>query len=118
VLADFITAGHFARHLRKMRKLYAERQQVLLRAARKELTGLLDLKVNDAGMHLMGWLREGVDDAAAAQSAFAGGVEVTPLSAYCIEPPARGALRLGYTGYTSREIRAATRQLAKSLKPL
>jgi len=118
VLADFITAGHFARHLRKMRKLYAERQQVLLRAARKELTGLLDLKVNDAGMHLMGWLREGVDDAAAAQSAFAGGVEVTPLSAYCIEPPARGALRLGYTGYTPREIRAATRQLAKSLKPL
>src|ERR1041385_2749946 len=118
VLADFITAGYFARHLRKMRKLYAERQQVLLRAARKELTGLLDLKVNDAGMHLMGWLREGVDDAAAAQSAFAGGVEVTPLSAYCIEPPARGALRLGYTGYTPREIRAATRQLAKSLKPL
>jgi GntR family transcriptional regulator/MocR family aminotransferase len=118
VLADFISAGHFARHLRKMRKLYAERQQALLRAARRELAGLLELKPNDAGMHLIGWLPEGVDDEAAARAAFAGGVEVTALSAYCSEPQTRGALRLGYTGYTSREIWAATRQLAKSLKPL
>ena len=116
VLADFITAGHFARHLRKMRKLYAERQQVLLRAARRELNGLLELNPSDAGMHLIGWLRDGVDDVAAARAAFAVGVEVTPLSAYCIEPQTRGALRLGYTGYNSREICGAARQLAKALK--
>lgn len=115
VLADFISAGHFARHIRKMRKLYAERQHVLLKAARAELNGLLELKPSDAGMHLIGWLPEGVDDRAAARAASAGGVEVTPLSAYCIEPPKRGALRLGYTGYTSREIWAATRKLAKAL---
>jgi GntR family transcriptional regulator/MocR family aminotransferase len=116
VLADFINAGHFARHLRKMRKLYAERQQVLLRAGRRELNGLLELNPGDAGMHLIGWLRAGVDDAAVARAAFAGGVEVTPLSAYCIEPQRRGALRLGYTGYTSREIWSAARQLAQALK--
>ncbi len=115
VLADFITGGHFVRHLRKMRKLYAERQQVLLRAARRELNGLLELNPSDAGMHLIGWLRNGVDDVAAARAAFAKGVEVTPLSAYCIEPQTRGALRLGYTGYTSKEIWSAARQLAKSL---
>src|SRR5689334_2118024 len=117
VLADFISAGHFARHIRKMRKLYAERQQVLLKAARSELNGLLELKPSDAGMHAIGWLPEGVDDGAAARAALASGVEVTPLSAYCIEPPKRSALRLGYTGYTSREIWAATRKLAKSLYP-
>jgi GntR family transcriptional regulator/MocR family aminotransferase len=118
VLADFISAGHFARHLRKMRKLYAERQQVLLRAARRDLNGVLELNPSDAGMHLIGWLRDGVDDVAAARVAFAGGVEVTPLSAYCIEPQTRGALRLGYTGYTSREISSAARQLAKALKQI
>ena len=115
VLADFISAGHFARHIRKMRKLYAERQQVLLKAARSELNGLLELKPNEAGMHAIGWLPEEVDDRAAARAALAGGVEVTPLSAYCIESPEHGALRLGYTGYTSREIWAATRKLAKAL---
>ena len=115
VLADFISAGHFARHIRKMRKLYAERQHVLLRAARSELKGLLDLKPSNSGMHLIGWLPEGVDDSAASRAALAGDVEVTPLSAYCIEPPKSGALRLGYTGYTSRQIWNATRQLAKAL---
>src|SRR5215510_1797637 len=118
VLADFISAGHFARHIRKMRKLYAERQQVLLRAARRALNGVLELKPSGAGMHLIGWLRNGVDDVAAARAAFASGVEVTPLSAYCIEPQTRGALRLGYTGYTSREIWGAARQLAKLLSAL
>src|SRR6185503_9957607 len=115
VLADFISGGHFARHIRKMRKLYAERQQVLLKAAGSELKGLLELNPSDAGMHLIGWLPEGVDDRAAARTALAGGVEVTPLSAYCIEPPARGALRLGYTGYTPKEIQRAVCRLAKLL---
>src|SRR5207244_4911249 len=30
VLCDFITEGHFARHIRRMREIYAERLQVLL----------------------------------------------------------------------------------------
>jgi GntR family transcriptional regulator/MocR family aminotransferase len=69
-------------------------------------------------MHLIGWLPEGVNDQAASRAAFASGVEVTPLSSYCIEPPARGALRPSYTGYTSKEIWTATRRLAATLKGL
>lgn len=33
-LADFIIEGHFARHIRRMRALYAERQALLVEAAR------------------------------------------------------------------------------------
>jgi GntR family transcriptional regulator / MocR family aminotransferase len=116
VLADFITEGHFARHIRRMRALYAERQQTLLKAAKAELDGLLDLQPSDTGMHLMGWLPEGIDDKAASRAAATSGVEVTPLSAYSIEPPKRGALRLGYTGYKPREIWHATRRLAAALR--
>ena len=116
VLADFISEGHFARHVRKMRTLYAERQQTLLRAGNAELNGLLDIQASDTGMHLMGWLPEGVDDETAYRAAAAAGVEVTPLSAYTIEPRIRGALRLGYTGYKPREIWRATRRLATALK--
>ena len=115
VLADFISQGHFARHIRRMRVLYAERQQALVNAAKRELNGLLEIKPSDAGMHLLGWLPEHVDDQQAFRKATAAGVEVTPLSAYCIEPPKRGALRLGYTGYKSREIWRATRRLAEAL---
>src|SRR5262245_26865634 len=43
VLADFMAAGPFVRHVRRMRTLYAERQGVLMRALRRELNGLLDV---------------------------------------------------------------------------
>ena len=35
-LADFISGGHFARHIRKTRQLYAERRNALAQALRKE----------------------------------------------------------------------------------
>ncbi|HJZ82116.1 MAG TPA: PLP-dependent aminotransferase family protein [Pyrinomonadaceae bacterium] len=116
VLADFISEGHFARHIRRMRSLYAERQSALVKAGRRELQGFLELPPNDAGMHLMGWLPEGVDDRAAFHAAAEHGVEVTPLSAYCLEQRNRGALRLGYTGYSPREIWSGVRRLAAALR--
>ncbi|HET6977435.1 MAG TPA: PLP-dependent aminotransferase family protein [Pyrinomonadaceae bacterium] len=116
VLADFISEGHFARHIRRMRVLYAERQQALVKAAKSELQGLLEINASDAGMHLLGWLPKEVDDREAFHAATNAGIEVTPLSAYCIAPPMRGALRLGYTGYKPRELWRATRRLAEVLR--
>src|SRR5690606_41224674 len=43
VLADFIAEGHYARHVRRVRAVYAERQAALLAAAEAELAGLLTL---------------------------------------------------------------------------
>jgi GntR family transcriptional regulator/MocR family aminotransferase len=115
VLADFIAEGHFARHIRRMRALYAQRHQTFIEAARKELGGLLEVEPQDAGMHLVGWLPEGMDDAAASRSAFAHGVEAPPLSAYAMERPARGGLLLGFTATGPREIRDGVRRLAVAL---
>ena len=43
VLCDFMVDGHFGRHLRRMREVYAARLSVLLECARDKLTGLLDI---------------------------------------------------------------------------
>jgi GntR family transcriptional regulator/MocR family aminotransferase len=118
VLADFINEGHFARHIRTMRTLYAERQAVVLKEGKRELDGLLDLQSDEAGMDLIGWLPYGVDDRSAYRKAAEHGVEVTPLSAYCIERQRRGALRLGYTGYTPSDLRRGVRNLARALREL
>src|SRR5258707_9212445 len=40
VLCDFISEGHFGRHLRRMREVYSERLSVLLESARQRLAGL------------------------------------------------------------------------------
>ncbi len=118
ILADFINGGHFATHIRTMRTLYAERQAVVLEEAKTELDGLLDLQSDEAGMDLIGWLPWGVDDQVAFRKAAANRVEVTPLSAYSIKRQRRGALRLGYTGYTPSDLRRGVRDLATALRGL
>lgn len=62
VVADFIAEGHFTRHLRRMRGLYAERQAALVEAAKQYLAGRFDVQRTETGIHLVGWLPEGTDD--------------------------------------------------------
>ena len=115
ILADFINEGHFTRHIRKMRKLYAERQQVLVEAAGRDLTGVLELKPAEAGMHLVAWLPPGVSDKSASGKAARYGVEAAPLSAYAETPQARGALVLGYAAVNAKQIKAGLRRLSQAL---
>ena len=116
VLADFIEEGHFARHVRRMRALYAARQEVLVEAARRDLRGLLEVEPSDAGLHLVGWLPAGRDDREAARAAEAHGVEAQPLSSFCLKTPERQGLVLGYAGYDEAEIREGVARLAAALR--
>src|SRR3546814_9279527 len=56
VLAAFIDEGHFATHVRRMRRLYATRQAALVAAAGRHLGDFLTVAPDDAGLHLMAWL--------------------------------------------------------------
>jgi GntR family transcriptional regulator/MocR family aminotransferase len=119
VVARFIEQGHFMRHVRRMRQLYAERQEYLLELGRRELAGLLELAPGEAGMHMVGWLPRGTDDRAASRSALANGVEVRPLSAYAYGQNSdtfdRPGLVLGYSGVSCEELAEGVRRLAASL---
>jgi GntR family transcriptional regulator/MocR family aminotransferase len=114
VLADFINEGHFDRHIRRMRTLYRERQETLLRATRQELSGRLEVCPCMTGLHLIGWLEDGREDRAAFQAAARVGVEVPPLSSYHVERPQRQGLLLGYAGSDARQIRDAVHRLSSA----
>jgi GntR family transcriptional regulator/MocR family aminotransferase len=116
VVADFLNEGHFVRHIRRMRTVYQERQEALLRAAQRELGGLVEVGPCETGLHLMGWLTDRRDDRQASNAAATAGVEAVPLSRYCIERPQRGGLHLGYGGTDVRQIRDAVRRLASALR--
>lgn len=115
VLTDFIVEGHFARHVRRMRALYQERQEILVSAAHRDLAGLLDVTAAEAGMHLVGRLPKGVSDRAASQRAADNGIDAPPLSAFYAEPTARDGLLLGYASVNARQIRDGVRRLAAAL---
>jgi GntR family transcriptional regulator / MocR family aminotransferase len=111
VLAEFMTEGHFARHIRRMRLLYAERQAALVETARS-LSDWLDVRPSEAGMHLLGWLPGGSDDQAIAQLVARHLVITHPLSHYYIEPSEQRALLLGYASVPIPAIREGVRRLA------
>ena len=112
VLTDFIVEGHFLRHLRRMRSLYAARRAALIEAARA-----LPLEIDSppAGIHCIGWLPDGMDDRALVHRARALGLELWPVSDFCVEPLARAGLLLGFGGYDLPDLHAAIRKLAAAL---
>jgi GntR family transcriptional regulator/MocR family aminotransferase len=116
VLCDFIVEGHFARHVRRMREVYAARMSVLLDAARRHLDGLLELSPVEAGLQTAGWLGAGVDGAVVAAEAAARRVEVTPLSVYARRRLARDGLQLGFAAVGEGEIRRGARELATAIE--
>ena len=112
----FHRRGPLRRHIRRMRALYAHRHATFVEAAQKELAGLLEVEPQDAGMHLVGWLPEGVDDAAASRSAFEHGWKRRRFRLTRWSGRPRGGLLLGYTATGTREIRDGMRRLAQALR--
>ena len=119
-LAEFINAGHYTRHLRQMRKLYQERQNILISEVKKHLAGRLEVHRSVAGMHLIGWLPDGVNDYAVAEKAMRFGIKTFPISSYWLnrKRQQRGGLILGYTAVNEEQIKKGIKQLAAAMTNL
>jgi GntR family transcriptional regulator/MocR family aminotransferase len=113
ILSDFINEGYFARHIIKMRALYQERQAILIEALSRQLDGLIEVNAAEAGMHLIGWLPHNVNDQFISRQAASIGVDLRPLSFYCIKAKQRPGLLLGYTGLCATEIEQGAKKLAR-----
>ncbi|HKU95141.1 MAG TPA: PLP-dependent aminotransferase family protein [Vineibacter sp.] len=111
-LADFIEAGHFGRHLRRMRVLYGERGQALKDAVDRHLAGAIAMERPQAGLHAIGWLQRTVDDSLVSHLAAQQGIEARPLSLYAIGRIKPG-LVLGFASVSPKEIENGVRMLAR-----
>lgn len=116
VVAEFMQEGHFATHLRRMRRIYAERHQVLLEAGSEHLEGLLDIVPTRSGLHTIGLLAEHLNEETVAEKAAVRGVTVAPIGRFCIEPIDIHGLVLGFSGISPQQIRAGVRTLAEVLE--
>jgi GntR family transcriptional regulator / MocR family aminotransferase len=115
VMTDFIRDGHFARHIRRMRVLYAERRRTLVEAIRVQMGNLLEVVGGEAGMHLVGLLPKGTNDVAVSRRAAKLGVSATPLSTCYLHAPSCPGLILGYAGVNARQIQEGVGKLRLSL---
>ncbi|VWB66297.1 DNA-binding protein [Burkholderia aenigmatica] len=112
-MAEFIDTGLFARHLRKMRMLYAERRSSLEAALARHLGTALSVRESPGGMHLSADLAMPLHDTDVARAAAAHGLLLQPLSSYRVGDgrPYNGFV-LGYAGLNDATIETATTQLA------
>jgi GntR family transcriptional regulator/MocR family aminotransferase len=115
ILTDFILDGHFGHHIRRMRKIYAQRMAVLCDAGRERLAGGLDVMKADSGMRTLGWIRTGQGDADLVNRARALGLEVAALSEFTILHSHPGALILGFAGCPAAELKRGMEVLARTL---
>jgi len=113
VLARFIDDGHLARHVRRMKVLYRDRQSVLLDECHRRFGDRLRVEKAASGLQTVAWLPSGADDLQVARAARSLGVEVAPLSRFCLHTRRPPALVLGFGGFTAEQIRTAARLLAR-----
>ena len=113
VLAQFIREGHFSRHIRRMRPVYAQRRRVLIEELQREFGDAAEISGDAAGMHLAMFLRGLRNDQRVAAKAVEHSLWLSALSPlYAGRAPRQGFV-LGYGNTRESQIAAAVRLLKK-----
>jgi GntR family transcriptional regulator / MocR family aminotransferase len=119
-LAEFIQEGHYTRHLRRMRRLYAERQAALRAAIEAHWPWPAQVLGGQAGLHLVlslpGPSDGGMADTALVAAAAQQGLSPRPLSAYLTGGPTGfNGLVIGYANTPAEDMARMVTQLAGCL---
>lgn len=112
VLTDFITEGHFGRHIRRMRFVYNQRRQVLVQAVRKYLGERVRIVGENAGIHLTMRLNTTLSDEEIIKYANLWGVGIITTKPYYIKTASEKEFIFGYSNLTEQQLQEGIRRLA------
>ena len=113
-LAMFIAEGHLARHIRRMRRIYAERRVELSRALQEHCPDLLQPMRGAGGLHLAAMAPEGCDLGAWQKEAAERGVAIDIIDQYASRPLEEGGFPIGLGSIAAEDIDSAIAILAAS----
>jgi GntR family transcriptional regulator/MocR family aminotransferase len=118
-VADFMEQGHFARHIKKMRSLYATRRDYLVQALAQVFGGVLQVPDRAGGIHVLAYLKPKYNDKALAAAANADGLAVMALSEWHIRRRSPVGLLMGFANIaTPEQAQEQVRWLKKILDAL
>jgi len=115
IMTEFILDGHFARHLKRMRAHYRERQEFLIELLMRRLRGVLEIPATESGMYLAAWLPPKWSDRSIAAALAEADVVTAPLSAMTLAIPRPPGLILGYAGHRETALARAAERMAAVL---
>ena len=103
IVTAFIQEGHFARHIQRMRKLYAERREAAVAGLERVLGRHLCIDTQPGGMHLILRLKGRRSDRRLVARMREAGLYGEALSAWTVAPRGASGLLLGFTNIASQE---------------
>jgi GntR family transcriptional regulator/MocR family aminotransferase len=115
VVAAFIEAGHLARHIRRMRSLYAERRAGLAAALAAVFADRLRIELGAGGMHLLARLPAGGSDRRLVSLARAHGLAPGALSEMAVARHSDQGLLLSFTNIPADQARRAAMRLKRAI---
>ncbi len=115
VTATFMDQGHFARHIRRMRALYAERRKTLATALVNTFGSAVSIGLEHGGMHLLARFPGAADDSVLARQAARAGLAPTALSALTMAHDCGQGLLLGFANLPAETAEAAVLRLRAAI---
>jgi GntR family transcriptional regulator/MocR family aminotransferase len=112
ILCDFIEEGHFGRHLRRMRELYAGRLNAFETNLNRYLAGVMHTPGIQAGLNTPAYLTNGMTSTQAAKLAADRGIESFALDDFSLQRRDLHGLLLGFAAFEERELRRGILTLA------
>ena len=114
-LAELITRGHFAAHLRRVRRRVQAGRDVLAATLRAHAGERLDFAMPEQGLHMVARLKGEKADVEIAAAAKKAGIGARALSPMFVDRPPQQGLVLGFSSFTPAEIRASAMRLCELL---
>jgi GntR family transcriptional regulator/MocR family aminotransferase len=119
-MAEFMAAGHFQRHIRRMRRAALVRRDALLAGWPKDIPGVGSLPTVVAGLHVTVPVDSLARERELIAQATAAGVEVNGLSSYWLPSTTtaiHGGLVLGFAAVPPTAIATALASLTQAWRP-
>lgn len=102
IVCDFLREGHFARHIKKMRLLYARRRAMLAAELQQAFGKAVHVELRSGGMHLIARFEGLGSDAALSRRAQAASLHCRALSERYAGRPGMEGLLMGFTNIASQ----------------
>jgi GntR family transcriptional regulator/MocR family aminotransferase len=115
-LARFITEGFFLSHIKRMRRIYAERRDFFIKQFNELLGDRFTLQVPEAGLNIVAWLKREEEFSMIKRITSDVGVRPSPLSFFCIQAKLKPAFIFGFAAWTPTQIRESLFKLASALR--
>lgn len=115
-LAAFIAGGHYKKHIRKMRAIYAERRAAVIQAFQNHACDCLEITSPDTGTHIIATVRDDTDEQFVVEAFSSNGLPAMAISSCFMNAPVMRGVLASFANIRSDEIEKSAGTILRSIR--